>query len=76
MDVLLVAGDIFDNSTPSNYAQELYYHFLCRVAASSNRHVVVTSGNHDSPSFLNAPRELLEFLNVHVVGCATEHPRG
>ena len=55
IDVLLVSGDVFDNSTPSNYAQELYYGFLCRVAASSNRHVVVTAGNHDSPSFLNAP---------------------
>ncbi|MBI5604134.1 MAG: exonuclease SbcCD subunit D C-terminal domain-containing protein [Deltaproteobacteria bacterium] len=74
IDVLLVAGDVFDNSTPSNYAQELYYRFLCRVAASPRRHVVVTAGNHDSPSFLNAPRELLKFLNVHVVGCASASP--
>jgi len=74
IDVLLVAGDVFDNSTPSNHAQELYYRFLCRVAAAPNRHVVVTAGNHDSPSFLNAPRELLKFLNVHVVGCASEFP--
>ncbi|MFH0803319.1 MAG: exonuclease SbcCD subunit D C-terminal domain-containing protein [bacterium] len=74
IDVLLVAGDVFDNSTPSNHAQELYYRFLCRVAAAPNRHVVVTAGNHDSPSFLNAPRELLKFLNIHVVGCASESP--
>ncbi len=74
IDVLLVAGDVFDNSTPGNHAQELYYRFLCRVAASSNRHVVVTAGNHDSPSFLNAPRELLKCLNVHVVGCAADPP--
>ena len=74
IDVLLVAGDVFDNSTPSNHAQEMYYRFLRRVAASSNRHVVVTAGNHDSPSFLNAPRELLKFLNIHVVGCASDPP--
>ncbi len=74
IDVLLVAGDVFDGSTPSNRAQELYYRFLCRVAASSNRHIVVTAGNHDSPSFLNAPKELLKFLNIHVVGYATEQP--
>ena len=74
IDVLLVAGDVFDNSTPSNHAQELYYRFLCRVAGSANRQVIVTAGNHDSPSFLNAPRELLKFLNVHVVGCASEAP--
>lgn len=68
VDVLLIAGDIFDTSTPSNRAQELYYRFLCRVAASCCRHVVVIGGNHDSPSFLNAPKELLRALNVHVVG--------
>lgn len=72
IDALLVAGDIFDTSTPSNRAQELYYRFLCRVAASSCRHVVVVAGNHDSPSFLNAPKTLLKALDVHVVGNAAD----
>ncbi len=72
IDALLVAGDIFDTSTPSNRAQELYYRFLCQVAASPCRHVVVIAGNHDSPSFLNAPKELLRALNVHVVGAMTD----
>jgi len=74
IDVLLVAGDVFDNTTPSNRAQELYYRFLCRVAASAHRHVVIIAGNHDSPSFLDAPRQLLKFLNVHVVGCISLDP--
>lgn len=72
VDVLLVAGDIFDTSIPSNRAQTLYYRFLCGVAASSCRHVVVIAGNHDSPTFLNAPKELLRALDVHVVGAVTE----
>lgn len=72
IDVLLVAGDVFDNTAPGNRAQELYYQFLCRIAGSPCRHVVITAGNHDSPSFLNAPRELLRFINVHVVGCISE----
>ena len=74
VDALLIAGDIFDNSTPSNHAQELYYRFLCKVSASCCRHIVVIAGNHDSPSFLNAPKELLRALNVHVVGSITESP--
>lgn len=74
IDVLLVAGDVFDTGTPGTRAQELYYRFLCRVAASSCRHVVVVAGNHDSPSFLDAPRELLRALDVHVVGSSTESP--
>ena len=72
IDVLLVAGDIFDTSAPSNRAQELYYRFLCQVAASSCRHIVVIAGNHDSPSFLNAPKELLRALDVHVIGRVSE----
>jgi len=72
VDALLVAGDVFDTATPGNRAQELYYQFLCRVAASRCRHVVVIGGNHDSPSFLNAPKELLRALNVYVVGSMSE----
>jgi exonuclease SbcD len=73
IDVLLVAGDIFDTSTPSNRAQELYYQFLTKVAHSECRHIVITGGNHDSPSFLNAPRELLRFMNVYVIGAMTDN---
>lgn len=72
VDALLIAGDVFDTSTPSNRAQELYYRFLCRISQSCCRHVVVIAGNHDSPSFLNAPKELLRLLNVHVVGSMTD----
>ncbi|MFH1026678.1 MAG: exonuclease SbcCD subunit D C-terminal domain-containing protein, partial [Pseudomonadota bacterium] len=50
----------------------LYYRFLCRCAGAGCRHVVVTAGNHDSPSLLNAPREVLRYLNIHVVGCMAE----
>ncbi len=68
VDVLLVAGDIFDTTMPSHRAQELYYLFLRQVAATPCRHVVITGGNHDSPSFLNAPKELLKAFSVHVLG--------
>lgn len=74
IDVLLVAGDVFNNTTPSNRAQELYYKFLNRVAISQCRHIIIIGGNHDSPSFLNAPKEVLSFLNIHVIGAALEDP--
>ncbi|MEZ0149671.1 MAG: exonuclease SbcCD subunit D C-terminal domain-containing protein [Candidatus Reddybacter sp.] len=73
VDILLVAGDIFDTSAPSNRAQSLYYQFLCRVAASPCRHIIVIAGNHDSPTFLDAPKALLRSLDVHVIGAATEN---
>lgn len=72
IEALLVAGDIFDTSTPSNTAQELYYRFLNEVSKTTCRHVIVTGGNHDSPSFLDAPKALLKAFNVYVVGSAAE----
>ncbi len=75
VDILLVAGDIFDTSIPPNYAQELYYRFLHKVSATHCQHVVIIAGNHDSPSFLTAPSALLRVLNVYVVGSAMEDPR-
>ncbi len=74
VDTLLIAGDIFDTSTPSHRAQSLYYRFLYKVAASCCRHVVLIAGNHDSASFLNAPQALLRTFNVYVVGNATQDP--
>ena len=72
VDVLIVAGDIFDTMTPSNRAQALYYEFLGRVSKSCCEHIVIVAGNHDSPTFLDAPSNVLKFLNVHVIGTACE----
>lgn len=74
VDVLLIAGDIFDTTTPSNRAQQLYYRFLGEVGRTACRHVVIVAGNHDSPSFLEAPRELLKALDVHVIGAFSGNP--
>lgn len=73
IDVLLVAGDVFDNITPGNRSQEQYYRVISQ-AAKSCRHVVITAGNHDSPSFLNAPKELLKTLDIHVIGSISGDP--
>lgn len=74
IDALLVAGDIFDTGTPSNRAQQQYFEFLRAVGATACRHVVLIGGNHDSPTFLNAPRELLRVLDVHVLGAVSGNP--
>ena len=70
-DALIVAGDIFDIANPPNSARRLYYDFLRQMIGSPCRHIVITGGNHDSPSMLDAPRDLLKLLNVHVVGAVT-----
>jgi len=72
VEVLVVAGDIFDTGSPSNQALELYYSFLLNMQRTSCRDIVVVGGNHDSPATLNAPARLLRHLRVHVVGCVPE----
>ncbi|TDP72213.1 metallophosphoesterase family protein [Bradymonas sediminis] len=69
IDVLVIAGDIFHYSNPSNAARKLYFEFLrdC-TAIETLRSVVVVGGNHDSASGLEAPRELLQLFDMHVVG--------
>lgn len=72
VDTLVVAGDVFDTTTPSHQAQKLYYNFLARLKSTPCRHVVIVAGNHDSPSLLAAPKELLNALNVTVIGSPGE----
>lgn len=74
VDVLIVAGDIFDTMTPSNKAQQLYYSFLGKLNKTCVRHIIITAGNHDSPSFLDAPKALLGMMNIWVIGTPTENP--
>ncbi|MBU1138314.1 MAG: exonuclease subunit SbcD, partial [Proteobacteria bacterium] len=73
IDALLIAGDIFDGQTPSNRVLEIYYRFLSHISRSPCRHVIIIGGNHDSPTLLNAPQELLRFLDIHVIGRVPEN---
>jgi exonuclease SbcD len=74
IDVLVIAGDIFDTQSPSYTAQELYYTFLVKMQATGCRDIVVVGGNHDSPTMLNASRQLLRQLRIHVVGGVPTDP--
>lgn len=67
VDVLVVAGDVFDTTNPPAEAQQAYYRFLAELSRRQ-RAAVVVGGNHDSPSRLDAPREVLAALSAEVVG--------
>ncbi|GAB4271599.1 MAG: exonuclease subunit SbcD [Candidatus Rifleibacteriota bacterium] len=72
IDALLVAGDIFDCGAPPGYAQRAYYDFLSRLISSSCSQAFIIGGNHDSPTFLEASRRILDHLQIHVIGRACE----
>ena len=74
VNTLLVSGDVFDNHAPSNQATRQYYDFLKELhQCKSIENVVIIAGNHDSPSYLEAPAGLLELLNIHVIGAVNEN---
>lgn len=69
IDVLIIAGDVFDQPQPSAEAQKIYYQFLFLISQKTSvKKVIVLGGNHDSPTRLDAPSELLKLLDVFVVG--------
>lgn len=69
IDVLLIAGDVFDSPNPSADSQRMLYQFLYRTTNENpNLQIVITAGNHDSAARLEAPIPLLEEMNVTVRG--------
>ena len=68
-DALIVAGDVFDSINPSAIAQKRLYNFLADAhAALPKLQIVLTAGNHDAGARLEAPAEVLNRLNVAVIG--------
>jgi DNA repair protein SbcD/Mre11 len=68
VDLLIVSGDVFDTAVPKQQTTALYYQFLTKLATLGHVEAVLTGGNHDSPLHLDAPREILEQLKIHVFG--------
>ncbi len=69
IDVLLVSGDVFDVSNPSAASIRIFYSFLNKATRLyPHLQIIITAGNHDSASRLEAPKPLLESSNVHIIG--------
>ncbi|WP_137905461.1 exonuclease SbcCD subunit D [Chryseobacterium sp. 2VB] len=71
VDMVLIAGDLFDNFNPGVEAAELFYKTLKRLSLNGKRPVIAISGNHDSPSLINAPDPLARECGIILIG----HPK-
>jgi DNA repair protein SbcD/Mre11 len=68
VDVVLVAGDLFEAAAPTAKAQGLVVQTLLALR-EDGRQVVAIAGNHDNQSLLDAVyRPLLGELGLHVLG--------
>jgi len=77
IDVLLISGDVFDLTNPSAVSVRLFYTFLNQaVKINPELQIVITAGNHDSPSRLESPKPLLESSHIHIIGLIEKDEQG
>ena len=68
VNMVLIAGDLFDNFNPSVEATELFYKTLKQLSLNGKRPVIAISGNHDSPNFIDAPNPLARECGIILIG--------
>ncbi|MET0854302.1 MAG: exonuclease SbcCD subunit D [Microterricola sp.] len=74
IDVVLVAGDVFDSAVPSRDSYELLGRALSAIREAGAT-VILSSGNHDSATRLGFQSEFAAFGGVHVLARAEMHDR-
>ncbi len=75
VDLVIVAGDLFDSAAPSAEAESIVYRALLELA-DTGADVAVIAGNHDNPRRLRAVAPLLRLGQVHVVAEPTRPDDG
>ena len=77
IDILLVSGDVFDTASPGNATAKSYYGLINSLHFEfPDLDIVITGGNHDSPSYLNAPGEILRMFKTRITGCVLRDENG
>ena len=65
VDGVLIAGDVYDKSIPSEAATNLLDYFLCKLSESRVQTFMI-SGNHDSDDRLNYGSNLFEANQIYI----------
>lgn len=68
VDLLIIAGDIYDTANPSAKAEQLFYDALKRISNHGKCCILVIAGNHDSPERLVAATPLAMEHGIIMVG--------
>ncbi|PRQ92311.1 nuclease SbcCD subunit D [Borreliella burgdorferi] len=67
IDLLLVAGDIYDSKRPGFEEQRLVNNFFYELSFTSCKWCVVISGNHDKKDYLSINKKLLSRFNFFLI---------
>ncbi len=68
IDLVLIAGDVFDTYNPSSAAEELFYEAIEKLNKKGSRAIVIIAGNHDSPDRLCAASPLASKNGIFLLG--------
>ena len=68
IDMVIIAGDVYDTSNPPAGAETLFYKTICKLANNGNRCVLVIAGNHDNPERLSAITPLAKEQGIIILG--------
>ncbi|MGL6174523.1 MAG: exonuclease SbcCD subunit D [Cellulosilyticaceae bacterium] len=68
IDFLIIAGDVYDKSQPSDEAIKLFNEFLTEVISKQNIPTVIISGNHDSGTKIHFGSTVFETQGLYIVG--------
>lgn len=68
VDVIIIAGDLFDVFNPPNESIELFYRICKRLTNNGLRPVIAIAGNHDSPERVEAPDPLARECGIVFAG--------
>lgn len=75
IDIVIIAGDIYDNSNPPAAAESLFYNTVNELTESKQRLVIIISGNHDNPDRLTAAMNLAYEHGIILLGTPTSVAR-
>lgn len=67
VDVILMAGDVYDSVNPPAAAESLFYDAAARLS-EKGRQLVVIAGNHDQPERIAAVAPLVSRRGISLVG--------
>lgn len=68
IDLVIIAGDVYDSSNPPARAEKMFYDTLKKISANGERMTLVISGNHDNPERLVAAGPLAREHGIIMVG--------
>lgn len=68
IDLIMIAGDVYDNANPPARAEKMFYDTLKRLSGNGQRLTLVISGNHDNPDRLIAAGPLAREHGIIMVG--------